>query len=98
MGASCGSSSSIRLIWTGSLTRGKTPDGTEDRGKNISNGLAREVSPWDVDHAPYITFAQVRDLGQGAAEVGLAGMPQARAENVTDIPKSGMRGHEQSMA
>jgi hypothetical protein len=36
--------------------------------------------------------------GEGAAEVGVAGMPQGRADNVTVIPKRGMTGPEKSVA
>jgi hypothetical protein len=70
---SCVSSSSTRLTWTASLGPGRrqrydggTAEHQSGEMANTQEGIAdttvREVSQWAVDHAPCITFAQVRAL------------------------------------
>jgi hypothetical protein len=41
---------------------GNQSDGVGDMQESVANTIAREVSQWAVDHAPCITFAQVRAL------------------------------------
>jgi hypothetical protein len=41
---------------------GHQSNGVADTQEGIADTTVRETSPWAVDHAPCITFAQVRAL------------------------------------
>jgi hypothetical protein len=62
-------------------------DGTEDAPEGITDITVREVIPWAVDHAPCITFGQVRALAvqQGLTLRDLVAQFQEEVEQAREV-------------